>query len=402
MLAIRAVFLLTGAILGVFYPFVPAILSGRGFSSAAIGLTAAGASLAFALAVPVWGHLADMVTGRVRALQVAIVGSTVAVLALLLQAPTVVVAICVVGYAAFESAMAPIADALAVNALARSPRSYARVRLLASVGFAGTSIAAGALYNRTGLGPAPLLWAGLALVMLVVTRWVPDLARHGRPGPGDGDAGGVPRVRRPRGGSFGMALRAQPRLRGVLLGLGLVHIGILAGFTFLSLRILQLGGQASDVALSAGLSALAEIPAMFLIPRVVARIGIRALLVGGILLYAAVMLSWAFIADPGLIIATRVPSGVAYAAITISAVLTIAALLPPELQATGQGLYQTTGFGIAAVVANLVGGLVFGAGGAMPLFLGCTILALVGAAVAWRTVPPYRAGPSTIAARQEG
>jgi MFS family permease len=400
-LAIRAVFLLTGAILGVFYPFVPAILAGRGFSPAAIGLTAALASLAFALAVPIWGHLADIEIGRVRALQLAIVGSTVAVAALLLNAPPVIVTICIVGYAAFESAMAPIADALAVNALARSPRSYARVRLLASVGFAGTSIAAGVLYDRTGLGPAPLLWAGLALLMLVATRWVPDLAHHGRHAPGRADAGDSQPVRRPRGGSFGMALRAQPRLRGVLLGLGLVHIGILAGFTFLSLRLLQLGGQASDVALSAGISAIAEIPAMFVIPRVVARIGIRAQLVGGILLYAAVMVSWAFLADPQLIVATRVASGVAYAAITISAVMTVAALLPPELQATGQGLYQTTGFGLAAVIANLAGGLVFGAGGAMPLFLGCAILALVGAAVAWRTVPA-RAAPSTIAARQEG
>ena len=183
-----------------------------------------------------------------------------------------------------------------------------------------------------------------------------------------------------------LVLRTQPRLRGALLGLGLVHIGILAGFTFLALRLLELGGQPSDVALSAGISALAEIPAMALIPRIVRRTGTRALLAGGMILYAVVLVSWAFLADPSLIVATRLVSGLAFAAITIAAVMTIANLLPPELQATGQGLYQTVGFGAAAVLANAVGGVVFGLGGAMPLFLGCAVLALIGAAVVWRVV----------------
>src|SRR3972149_675937 len=132
--------------------------------------------------------------------------------------------------------------------------------------------------------------------------------------------------------------------------------------------------------------------AMALIPRVVAGTGIRALLVAGILLSGLTMASWAFLADPSLIVATRIVSGVAFAGITIGAVLTIAALLPPELQGTGQGLYQTVGFGIAAVVANALGGLVYGTGGATPLFLGCAVLAAIGAVVAWRAIPASAGG----------
>lgn len=409
MLAIRGLFLLVGAILGVFYPFVPAILADRGLEPPEIGLTTALAALAFTISVPVWGHLADVVIGRVAALRVAVIGSTFAVLGLLLEVPAVAVAALIVAYAGFESALAPLADALAVNAIAGAPRSYARVRLLTSVGFAGTSVAAGRLYDETGFGPASLLWALVGAAILVSTRWVPDVGRFrrevhaaGSPGvegiPGDAHDGAPRLTARPgtgrtRGGSFGVALRTQPRLRGVLLGLGFIHVGMLAGFTFLALRLLQLGGGASDVALSAGVSALAEIPAMAIIPRIVARTGIRALLVSGTVLYGLVMISWAFLADPTLIIATRVFSGVAFSAITIAAVMTIAALLPPELQGTGQGLYQTVGFGVAAVIANAVGGVVFGSGGAMPLFLGTAVLAAIGAIVAWRTVPAA-AGPT--------
>jgi PPP family 3-phenylpropionic acid transporter len=168
---------------------------------------------------------------------------------------------------------------------------------------------------------------------------------------------------------------------------------MLAGFTFLALRILDLGGQPSDVALSAGISAFAEIPAMALVPRIAARTSMRSLLVGGLLLYGLTMASWAFLADPGLIVASRLVSGVAFAGISIGAVMTIAALLPPELQATGQGLYQTVGFGVAAIVANALGGVIYGTGGAMPLFLGCAVLAAIGALVTWRSVPARAARP---------
>lgn len=383
MLALRVLFLFAGAILGAFYPFLSAILADRGFKPAEIGLTAALASLAFMLAVPVWGHLGDVVIGRVAALRAGVIGSTAALLGLLLGVPPVIVVGLIIAYAAFESAIAPLADALAVNALARSGRSYGRIRLLTSLGFAAMSISSGALYNVTGFWPAPILVLGCAVGMVVALRWVPDVARF-QPSVATPTAQKAFVAR--RGGSFMLVLRTQPRLRSTLLGLGLVHVGILAGFTFLALRLLELGGQPSDVALSAGISALAEIPAMAVIPRIVRRTGTRALLAGGMILYAAVLVSWAFIADPSLIVATRLVSGLAFAAITIAAVMTIATLLPPELQATGQGLYQTVGFGASAVIANALGGVVFGLGGATPLFLGCAVLALGGATVTWRAV----------------
>ncbi|HEX4897269.1 MAG TPA: MFS transporter [Candidatus Limnocylindrales bacterium] len=401
--ALRILFVLGGAILGVFYPFVSAILDERGFSPPEIGLTTALAAVGFTLAVPVWGHLADMVVGRVAALRAGVIGASIAVLGLLLGVSPPVVALLIVAFAVFESSLAPLADALAVNALSGAPRAYARVRLLSSLGFASASILAGRLYNETGYGPASLLFAVAAVGIVVVTRWVPDVGRFRLPPPGAAGPAGPSASSRRRfgGGSFGLALRTQPRLRGLLLGLGLVHVGMLAGFTFLALRILDLGGQPSDVALSAGISAFAEIPAMALVPRIAARTSMRSLLVGGLLLYGLTMASWAFLADPGLIVASRLVSGVAFAGISIGAVMTIAALLPPELQATGQGLYQTVGFGVAAVVANALGGIVYGTGGAMPLFLGCAVLAAIGALVTWRAIPAS-APAARMAARQEG
>lgn len=394
MAAIRTVFLLSGAILGVFYAFVPAILADRGFSPAEVGFTIALSSLALTLAVPVWGHLGDVVLGRVAALRLAVVGSTVTVLGLLFGIPAITVALLIVAFTTFQSAMTPLADAIAVNALIGAPRAYARIRLLASLGFAGASVLAGQLYDMTGFGPAPVLWAVLGVGILGATHWVPDVGRYREPRASDRQAAGD-RPRQAWGGSFGVVLRTQPRLRGVLLGLGLVHVGMLAAFTFLSLRLLDLGGQPSDVALALGVKAVAEIPAFLVLPRIVARTGIRVLLVSGMALYAIIMVLWAFLDHPGLIIASQMLNGFAYAATIFAAVLSIAALLPAELQGTGQGLYQTVAFGVAAICANAIGGLIYESSGAVTLFLGCAILAMLGAAVVWQLVPrDGQVGPS--------
>ena len=366
MRALRALFLLNGAALGVFYPFISVILAGSGVTPEGIGVITAASSAAFSLAVPAWGHIADVILGRRRALAVSAVGAAVFVLLAGAPVPLVVVSLGLVGFSLFESAWGPLGDALAMNAIVDHGREYGRIRLLTSIGFGLSSALAGFLYNRTGYGPAFVLCALLAVLLAVAAIRAPDIARADLAAVAHG---------RTRGGSFVVALRIQPRLGPVLLALLLAYVGIIAGFTYLPLRLIELGGGPSDVALNAAVSAFAEIPAMLLTGAVAARIGIRGLVAGSALLYAACFISWTVLDNPLLIIATRVPSGMAFGGLWVGGVLTMAVLLPPRLQATGQGLYQVTGFGVAAVVANIGGGLLYGALGSAAVFAVAAVLA---------------------------
>ncbi len=188
----------------------------------------------------------------------------------------------------------------------------------------------------------------------------------------------------------------------VLLAVGLVFAGILSGYTFLPLYLTQLGGQPSDVALSAGVSALAEIPTMLVLGRVVERVGLRAVFVAGTVINAACFASWTWLTVPDLIIATRLFTGVAFASILVATVLTIARLLPAELQATGQALFQTTAFGLAAIVSNFIGGLLYANIGPTAVFGFATLLALLAAVVGWLGFPPRDAPRDAAAAAVAG
>lgn len=383
MIALRLVVLALGAALGVFYPFIPVILASRGFGPAEIGLVASVGAIGFTLAVPAWGHIADVRLGRARTLQVCAIGGGVAVGALLGPWPPIVIALLFMAYWIFESSWQPLADALTVNLVDR--RRYGRVRLLTSLSFAISSIGAGFLYDSAGFELAYVLALVAAVAIALAAGGVPDIARADLEVAEQGSVTAAPR--RAWLGSAGVALRVAPRLGVVLVAVTLINITIISGFTYLPLRLGDLGSPPSDVALSAGVSALAEIPAMLIAARVAQWIGLRGMFVSSALIYGAATSSWIVLGSAEIIIATRLITGVAFAWVLVCVVLTIARLLPSELQATGQALYQTFAFGIGAIVANIVGGLLYeGIGHAAVFGLGA-VLAVVAATMGWLVFP---------------
>jgi PPP family 3-phenylpropionic acid transporter len=380
--ALRLVVLALGAALGVFYPFIPVILQGFGFGPAEIGLVTSAAALGFTLAVPAWGHLADVRLGRTRTLQLCAAGAAIAVAALLGTWPPIVIALLFITFAVFESSWQPLADALTVNTV--PGRAYGRVRLLTSLAFGTATIAAGFLYDQTGYRAAFPLLVFFAIVMAVASAGVHDvgrvdLARAARAADRGAHAG--------RLGSAGVAIRVAPRLLAVLVAVMFLHVGIISGFTYLPLRLGELGSPPSDIALSAGVSGLSEIPAMLVAAAVARRIGLRGMFVASALMYAAAIASWVVLESPLLIIATRAVTGTAFAWVIVGVVLTIARLLPAELQATGQSLYQTVAFGVGAIVANIVGGLLYEAIGHTAVFELGAALAVLAATLGWFVFP---------------
>ena len=416
-LALRVLVTALGVGLGVLYPFISVILAERGFSPGEIGLISSVGAIGFTLAVPIWGHLADVRLGRPRTLQICALGAGFAVAALIVPSPPMIVVALLMIFWVFQSSWQPLADAITVNAL--RGRDYARVRLFTSLGFSVATILSGFLYDRTGYFPAFVLFAVAAAVMVAAAAFLPDvgradLAKHRRQSstvasarasmatPGTEPRASADRRWTWRLGSAGIALKVAPGLGAVLAAAALLHVGIISGFTFLPLRIIELGGSPSDIALSAGASAGTEIPAMLAMGIVARRVGLRTVFSASALVYAACLIAWTVIDVPLLIVATRVATGAAFAGIVVGVVLTIADLLPADLQATGQALFQTLAFGLAAVVANVVGGVLYEAAGHVAAFAFGAILAIAAAVIGWFAFPRQEpsAGPPVM--RQSG
>ncbi len=422
MRALRGLYLVVGVLIGVLPPFVTVILSLRGFSPLAIGLVMALTAVGYVVGLPAWGHLGDVVLGRRGALMIAALGAAVTALLFGAPLPLPLVALFVVAFYVAAPGTAMLTDAIAVVALASHPDRYGSFRLLESGSFAVAALAAGVLFDATGYGLAYPLAAAAAVLVAIAAIGIPDVARtrladYRDPTPGQGAGGTGPgaaaRSARQRRwteatGSIGVAIGVAPRLLGVMAAVVLANLGVVASLTFLPLRIADLGGAPSIIALSATVSALFEMPAMMVAARVGARVGLRGLFVVGCGLYVLAYVAWIVLADPTLIVVTRPLTGLAYGSLTVTSVLTVGALLPEGLQASGQALYQMSALGVAAILSDLGGGYLFGTYGHGPVFAASAVAAVLAAIVAWRYVPSrgeVRLGPSraagTLAAEEE-
>jgi len=374
MTRIRLLFLANGVGAAVLGPFSAVILAGRGFDAAGIGLLSAMCSVAFVLSISGWGHLADVVLGRARALRAAILGAAAFVIVFFLPVPPILVGAAFVAYWACFGAVGPLSDALAVNAMRDPGREYGRVRGLASASFAVSVVGLGLIYARTGYDAVGVLFVAVSLLVAVVAGRVPDLRRA------------TLAVQR-RGGAVREVLALQPGLPRILLAVGLAYFGVFAGFTFLSLRIVELGGGPLEVALSAAIAAAAEVGAMVGAGRLLPRFGARGVFAGSALVYIVAMVLWIVLGSPVAIIASRLISGAGYSGLWIATIMTVRRLLPPALQGSGQALISMTTTGGAAFMANVVGGLLYAQGGHAALYGVAIVVTGAGGLLGWFVLP---------------
>jgi PPP family 3-phenylpropionic acid transporter len=391
--ALRSLYLAIGTWTASIAPFSAVILHSHGIDAFTIGLLSALAALTATVLVPGWGHLADVLVGRAFAFRIGVVLAAAAAVVLLLPLPPLVLAPVLASFGIFPTLYLALGDALAVSELPAPERQYGALRSLASLSFAVGIIVAGFVYDKAGYAAVPvvsLLWSGLLFVLI---GHAPDRTRDprvralaGRHG-GDAAAG--------RFGSISRALAVQPRLWAVLAVLTVAHAGLTGATIFVGIRIVDLGGQPSDVALSFGVASFAEIPGLILASWIGRRIGIRGLVVLAFLAYGVCIISWGLLSTPFAINATRVVTGFLYGALAAGRVVIVARLLPAALQATGQSMVQATTGGLSSALGGLLGGLLYGGAGPLAFFGIAGAMSIIGGIGAWFALH----GP--VGARQE-
>jgi Major Facilitator Superfamily. len=376
-------------------PFSAVILRSRGLDTVTIGLLSALAAVAATILVPAWGHLADVLVGRAFAFRIGVVFASCAALALLLPLPLPVFAPILAGFSIFPVLFLALGDALAVDALPAPERQYGALRALASLSFAVGVIVAGFVYNQAGYAAAPLVSLVWSAALLLFVGRVPDRSRDPEIRAIAGSHGG--QAAAGRFGSISRALSVQPRLWAVLAVLTLAYTGLMGAMIFVGIRIVELGGQPSDVALSFGVASFAEIPGLVAAGWIGRRIGIRWLVVLALFAYGLCIASWGVLPTPIAINATRVVTGVCFGALAAARVLIVARLLPEALQATGQAMVQAATFALGSALGGLIGGVLYGQVGPTAFFGIAGAMAIAGGLGAWVVLHGSVGAPTRLA-----
>jgi MFS family permease len=378
-----------GIAFGLLMPFPVPLLVERGLGAAAIGLILAVTGLASLLAYPVWGVIADGWLGRPRT--IALAGTTAAGGGLLIVLAgddplllAVALSVAVVGALAWG----PLTDALALGLLGSSSSSYGRVRVWASVGWAGSATAGGWLWTQAGPGLVFGAFIAGSLAMAVLVLWA---ARGPWAAADESEAA----AHRPSLRGWLQPLLA-PLMLGFLAALFVTAVGEHASWRFISLRILDQGGGVFLVGLAAALPAIVEIPVFASSRQLATRLGLRRLFVVGAFLAAALMALVVVATEPWMATGLRTLEGASFAMRYTAMVLIVGVLMPSRLHALGQSVAWLVYSGVAPIAADAAGGLVYDTLGAEALFALATLALGSGGVVAWVVLRGPEFGPRRV------
>lgn len=366
-------FVFQGTSQALLLPFMVPLLDERGLGAGQIGLVLGAAGLVSLLAYPVWGTLADGRLGRRRSIAAA--AATAAVGGLLIVAVgsdpvalTLALSVALVGVLPWG----PLTDAIALGRLGEGSTAYGRLRVWTSAGWAVAAIAAGLAW--TALGP-DLVFATLSVSALVVGTL--GLLQEDRGASMDAAAG------RRGGDQAWLPLLAAPVLLGFMIGLLVSSVGEFALWRYVGLRILEQGGGVLLVGIAAALPALVEIPVFSSSRGLARRLGLRGIFFTSTLISSGLAVLIAFSPEAWMVTALRAADGTSFALRYMGMVLIIGALLPRHLHAMGQSLGWLVGMGIAPIIADALGGLVFERYSSTALFLLSSAMIIGGGAIAF-------------------
>ncbi len=369
--AVYGLFVVFGVVIAAFFPFLAIYLAGRGLNPDQIGLVIAAMATARLLFLPIWGHVADTVLGRLTTMQIGALGAAAAAFAMNLVHGLGAIAAVAFLVSLFMVSTGPNIDAIALVYLGQERMSdYGRIRGWESLSYAGACLLFGATLQAAGVRLAmPIYGTGSIAVLAWSTTLLRDrpkeVARSGRLG------------------SVGAVFRAAPRFWGFLAALLLLWTGFNAAWNFISLKIERGGGGPLLVGIGAALGGAVELPVMRLSSRLQVRWGLRRVYVIGCAIYAFGFLLWGLVTSPTVLSALTVFEGMAFALLFTTGVVVIGRLVPSSLYSTGNSIAQMVGFGIGPILGAGIGGFVYQHAGPAVLYAGASALALAGGVVAW-------------------
>lgn len=371
-------YLVVGLMQACYLPFSSIVFRDRGVSFEAIGLVGAINSILSLAAAPIWGHLGDATLGRVAAFRLAILATALGVFAFA-SGPAAGIPGSML--AAFAGAgIVPLLDAIGMERLAEVKGDWGPLRAVTSASYAATCFASGPLVVAGGaevVGPLYGIGAVVVLLGTIRLRVRPPLqgssadeleVESSELAGGNAEIAVAGNWRR-RFGTVSLAFAQSPKLFGFLMLSLLVNLGAGIFYSYGSLRIQDVGGDAASVTFASTISAGVEIPFFLIGSAVAIRFGMRAVYAIGLLALGLCSIGYGLFDDPFALAIVRGLCGIGFSCTLLASVLTVRAIVPAELQATGQALYQAISYGLAISVAAIVGGVIYGELGALPLFL---------------------------------
>lgn len=370
-----------------FLPFIGAYYTSIGMTDGQVGVLAAVFPLAALVIQPFWAYLSDRTGKRKRMLLGLCAASGAAVLLFLRADSFWKCFFAIFLYAAFSTALLPLCDALVIEAAKKRGADFSRIRMAGTVSYAVAVVLIGALAGDSFRWI--FLFGGISYAAYFLCccglregadEKIPGCWMEGKSSgyleaemPED-----APRKRQKAGRT---RLFRSRRIFAVLLFAFALQLGLMYHGTFLGVYLVDLGYDNGMIGVMNGVSALSEVPVLFLINRIRKKAGIMRLLFLAVAL-CALRLFLVSTGDVAWMIPAQLLQGPSYMVSYFCCVMYVSENVLNGKISQGQSLLTMVQTGLGAICGSLVGGFAAERLGTQAGFLavGCMILVLAAAA----------------------
>ncbi len=350
--------------LGLFIPYFPVYLRGRGLDGVQIGWVLALSPLLKVFFPPAFGALADRARGPRFWGMAAAWAALVSLILVAISNSFLTLFVSIALYCAAVAPVISLLDSSTLLYLQRMKGRFGYVRMWGSFGFVLSSCSLGLLYTDL---PAQVIAASMIGAHLLFAVFISVTKIEDAPL----SVGGLFTQRR--------LLVALLRSRAAWLLLSTIFLNRVASspynvFYTMFLQDVGLGGDV--VALTWGLAVAAEIVTLLFVDRLIDRIGANRVLALGVGLEAARWIMFSMVQSKTALLLIAPWHGVAFGMLYVASVREMTETAPSELRSLGQGIAAAAA-GCGQVVGFIASGYLFQALGGAQLFLAAGIVGIV-------------------------
>ncbi|CAM4237154.1 PPP family 3-phenylpropionic acid transporter [Paenibacillus endophyticus] len=323
--------------------FIPLYFLDRGFSEQQIGIIYSTGPFISIFANIILGMASDKFRTIKKLLMLLLFGQLVMISLLFPIENFALVCLVMMGFYFFQTPINPLSDSLLLLSSSYTGTPYALVRIFGSLGFAVTAYTFGLILKEIGSAwTLPLALCTIAITLALTTR-IRDYQGSARKIDFSG---------------FFKLLRQRDVLLFflIILTISIPH-RMYEGFLAVTMR--QMGASDSLVGLAWLVSALSEIPILFLLGKYGHKFKELPLLMIASIMYAIRLWLLSDIQDPRWVIATQAMHSISFGIYFSTALRYLSRLIPDEYRASGQAVYAVVWTGLAGVISGMFGGYVY-------------------------------------------
>jgi PPP family 3-phenylpropionic acid transporter len=363
-----AVFLFTYyAFAGTFATYASLFFAERGMSAPKIGILMSLIQVMRIFGPNLWGWVADHTQQRVKVLRLTAVAALIACAGILLGRSFLQLFVAMAVLNLFTSAQGPLSEALMLSGMQGDLTHYGRIRLWGSLGFIAAVM--GAAYGLDWFGVGALPWIAGALMLLVLGAAMRIREQPRREGAVDAP-------------SLWSVLR-QPAVIAFFVQLALMVAAHSARYVYYSLYLEGIGYGKPVIGAMWSLGVLAEIVFFYFQAAVFKRVPAQRLM---LFAFAAGLVRFTMIgagaASLAVLVLAQLLHAASFAAHHSASIMTMQRWFAGALQARGQALFISIGYGIGGTVGGLCMALCWDRLGAHAVYFAAAALCAAGAGAA--------------------